>query len=126
MMNYQPKYGDTYVDRGEVSDVDFYYATAHSIGAWGNIPTSLYVPVGAKAVVILGRFQAVMVSTNFVMFKPQEQVNDINVYKVQAHHANVNYPYQFIIPLGVSRDILQWIGSNSVTAFELTVVGWFI
>ncbi len=112
-------------DRGDPASSDKATGDWTKDGNWYDWDLSSVVPAGAKAIVVSGYVTSSGAGESFMMRKNGNS-NSVNMEITTTQVANINIPFEFIVPCDENR-VIEYLFANSGhwTSATATVVGWF-
>lgn len=113
-----------FVDRGDPAVYDYAKEDLTIDGAWHDLNLSGIVPVGAKAVFILGHLQGNDIDWH-IMFRKKGNVNEVNHGGMETIRANVERHRSSIVALDADRKIQYKVDNENWDTLDLAVRAWW-
>lgn len=114
----------SFVDRGDPAAYDYDKDDLTKDGAWHDMDLSSIIPVGAKAVFIIGHLQGAGVDWH-IKFRKKGNVNEIAHGGMETLRAGVERHRSSVIALDADRVIQYNVDNQAWTTLDLAVKGWW-
>lgn len=113
-----------FVDRGDPAVYDYAKENLTIDGAWHDLNLAGIVPVGAKAVFILGHLQGNAVDWK-ISFRKKGNVNEIVHGGMETLRANVERHRSSIVALDADRKIQYKVDDKAWDTLDLAIKAWW-
>lgn len=125
IMFFSKSAGDKFVDRGNVTPVDFSAGSLTADGSWHELDLSSIIPVGTKLVML--RTSMIAIATIGVLkVKKNGLANDINVdISSMETDGFPKFDTLYVVP-DADGKIEYWYTNAAYAIRTITVGGWFI
>jgi hypothetical protein len=113
-----------FIDRGDPADYDYAKEDLTIDGDWHDMDLSGIVPVGAKAVFIIGHLQGNAVDWK-ISFRKKGNVNEIVHSGMETLRAGVERHRSSVVALDANRKIQYKVDDEAWDILDLAVKGWW-